>query len=82
MMNNFSDKNFLWTNAKPDRVSDFIDFRKLKQAKPVFGEEPILPTALKPDLNIFNQIQSDNNDNNELKLYFFYFFIKLIIINK
>lgn len=68
-MTNFGDKTFFWTNTKPDRVSDLIDFRKLKKARPVFGEEPILPTALKPDLNIFNQMQNDSND---LKLYIFF----------
>lgn len=63
-----SDKNFLWAHAKPDPVSEFIDLTKLKQLKAVLVEEPILPVVLKPDQNIFNQIQ---NVKIEPKMYFY-----------
>ena len=50
-----------WGETKLEKLPKEFDLKRLKQAKPILAEEPILPTILSPDLNIFNQIQSLHN---------------------
>lgn len=52
-----------WGEISLEKLPKEFDLKRLKQAKPILAEEPILPTILCPDLNIFNQIQSLHNNS-------------------
>ncbi|CAF1068702.1 unnamed protein product [Brachionus calyciflorus] len=57
-----------WGEVKLEKLPKELDLRRFRQAKPVLPEEPILPTLISPDLNIFNQIQSlklDSSNKNQ-----------------